>query len=347
MIAVFFSTPLAAAATIAAVASVPIIIHLLNRRRHRVVEWAAMRFLLAARRQNVRRLRIEQWLLLAIRCAIIVLLAVALAAVTPWAESLWQRLMPGGGVAVPAVSGRTHKVLIVDGSLSMTVRGEGGTAFDRAKKLAADLVRSSAGGDGFSVIMVGTPMQVVIPGPAEDAAKVVREIEGLRCSHGSADLNAALHLAEEMIHRAPGKYVQRELYVFTDLQRATWPPPTSPSGAWTEPWARLQAQAQLVVVDVGRDGVENLAVTDLTLGDPLAVAGIRGSVTATVQNCSNRERTGVRVDLLVGREMAAPVVVQQETATIAAGGSTAVTFPLQFNAAGEYTVQARLPEDAL
>ena len=43
-----FSTPLAAAGTIAAAASVPIIIHLLNRRRYRIVDWAAMRFLLAA-----------------------------------------------------------------------------------------------------------------------------------------------------------------------------------------------------------------------------------------------------------------------------------------------------------
>ena len=64
-----FSTPLAAAGTIAAAASVPIIIHLLNRRRYRIVDWAAMRFLLAAQRQNVRRLRLEQWLLLAVRCA--------------------------------------------------------------------------------------------------------------------------------------------------------------------------------------------------------------------------------------------------------------------------------------
>ena len=57
---VLFSTPAAALATLAGAASIPIIIHLLNRRRYRIVEWAAMRFLLAAKRQNVRRLRLEQ-----------------------------------------------------------------------------------------------------------------------------------------------------------------------------------------------------------------------------------------------------------------------------------------------
>ena len=50
-----------------AAASVPILIHLLNRRRFRQVTWAAMQFLMAAARKNRRRIRIEQWLLLAIR----------------------------------------------------------------------------------------------------------------------------------------------------------------------------------------------------------------------------------------------------------------------------------------
>ena len=48
-----------------AAASMPILIHLLNRRKFRETRWAAMRFLLAAIRKNQRRIRIEQWLLLA------------------------------------------------------------------------------------------------------------------------------------------------------------------------------------------------------------------------------------------------------------------------------------------
>src|SRR5437764_12236262 len=107
MFAVLFASPAAALATAAGAAAVPVIIHLLNRRRFRIVEWAAMRFLLAAQRQNVRRLRLEQWLLLAVRCLMLVLLVVAMASITPWAEALWQRFLPGGAVAAPAVTGRT------------------------------------------------------------------------------------------------------------------------------------------------------------------------------------------------------------------------------------------------
>src|SRR2546426_8553264 len=60
-------------------ASVPIIIHILNRRRFKIVNWAAMEFLLRAMRKNRRRLRFEQWLLLAVRCCVLLLLGIALA----------------------------------------------------------------------------------------------------------------------------------------------------------------------------------------------------------------------------------------------------------------------------
>src|SRR5437762_5322076 len=60
-------------------AAIPIVIHILNRRRFKTVTWAAMEFLLRAMRKNRRRLRFEQWLLLATRCLVVLLLGMALA----------------------------------------------------------------------------------------------------------------------------------------------------------------------------------------------------------------------------------------------------------------------------
>src|SRR3954467_5941969 len=62
LIGVLFTTPRGAAAVAGGAAAVPIIIHLLNRKRYVVVNWAAMRFLLAAQKKNVRRLKLQQWL---------------------------------------------------------------------------------------------------------------------------------------------------------------------------------------------------------------------------------------------------------------------------------------------
>src|SRR3954454_8572202 len=59
--------------------AIPIVIHILNRRRFKTVTWAAMDFLLRAMKKNRRRLRFEQWLLLATRCLVVFLLGMALA----------------------------------------------------------------------------------------------------------------------------------------------------------------------------------------------------------------------------------------------------------------------------
>ena len=62
-LAFLFGSPFAAFTALAAAVAVPIIIHLINRRRFRVVTWAAMRFLLAAQRRNTRKMRLEQMIL--------------------------------------------------------------------------------------------------------------------------------------------------------------------------------------------------------------------------------------------------------------------------------------------
>src|ERR1700753_4253548 len=58
-------------------ASIPLIIHFLNRRRFKTVNWAAMEFLLRAMKKNQRKLKFEQWLLLAVRCLVLAFLGLA------------------------------------------------------------------------------------------------------------------------------------------------------------------------------------------------------------------------------------------------------------------------------
>src|SRR5947209_2702545 len=56
-----------------ALVGLPILIHLINRMRYRRVRWAAMEFLLRSQKRNRRRLIIEQLLLLALRCLLVML----------------------------------------------------------------------------------------------------------------------------------------------------------------------------------------------------------------------------------------------------------------------------------
>src|SRR5262249_53239244 len=134
--------------------SIPIIIHLLNRRRYKIVVWAAMRFLLNAQKQNSRRLRIEQILLLAVRCMLVALLVFAMAAVMPWMETAWAKIWPdGGGPATPR-SAQTHHLLVLDGSLSMNVQQDGKSYFDAARELAIRKIDQWPAGDRFTILLM-------------------------------------------------------------------------------------------------------------------------------------------------------------------------------------------------
>src|SRR5881392_2315540 len=107
-----FSPALAAAAAATAIA-VPLLIHLLFRKRYLIVPWAAVRFLIVAERRH--RRRIDQWLLLALRVLALLLPLTAMAAATDWAEAWWQAIRPGK-LETTSIFPRTHHVLVIDGS---------------------------------------------------------------------------------------------------------------------------------------------------------------------------------------------------------------------------------------
>jgi hypothetical protein len=348
----FFEAPLAAAAVAGGAVSVPVIIHLLNRRRFRVVQWAAMRFLLAAQRKNSRRMRLEQILLLAVRCLMVLLLVLAMASVTPWAEAVWHWFAPGAGVALAPSSQRTHKVLVLDGSFSMGLKNGDGTCFDRARALAAQIVRDSTGGDGFSVVLMASPPRRIVPEPSEDGRKVLAEIEGLRLTHGNADLAGTLSTVESLVQSSPGKFPDREVYFLTDMQQSTW---IARQPAMVAPiLQKIQARAHTIFIDVGRDCPSNLAVTDLSLGDSLATTGRAVPILATLHNYGET-RTDVSVRLSVGRAKSVagerPVELHEVDEALVRRAErnqpTPVAFKYKFPTPGDYVLSVQVSHDDL
>src|SRR3970282_145108 len=111
--------------------------------------------LLPALQKNARRIRIEQWILLAVRTLIIVLLVLAVA--EPFLEQAGLKFVSGQ---------RAHKVLVLDRSYSMAYKPADETLFARAKQLAARVVDKSSQGDGFTLVLLADPPRVVVGTPA-------------------------------------------------------------------------------------------------------------------------------------------------------------------------------------
>lgn len=339
---------LAVGAAVMAV-GVPVLIHLLSRQRYQVVPWAAVRFLLAAQKRN--RRRIDRWLLLAARVLGLALPLAGMLAATPWAEDVWQRIRPGPPDAVSNAP-RTHRILVVDGSLSLTARADAKTRFDTALAQAEQAIRAANPGDGFTLIVLAGPAQAAVPGPSADADKVLAELHRLKPTHGAADLSGGLALVADTLARSPKAYPRRQVLLFTDLQRSAWTGLLpKEDGTSPEVWQRVLPRAEVAVVDAAGGELDNLAITDLVLADPIPLADAPAAVTAAVQNFGRAERKGVRLELHLGRpggEVTLLPVEQRVIESIPAGQRVTVTFALEggarFRETGLHLIQAKLSD---
>ena len=126
-----------------ALGAIPIVIHLLHKRRFRESQWAAMRFLLEAARKNSRRIRLEQLLLLIVRTLIFVLLVAALS--QPYVETF--------GITSSAKV-TTHRIIVIDASYSMAYQSADDSLFERAKEIAKNIVAGAGQGDALNLVRI-------------------------------------------------------------------------------------------------------------------------------------------------------------------------------------------------
>jgi Aerotolerance regulator N-terminal/von Willebrand factor type A domain len=318
-----------------AAAAAPLLIHLWSRHRYREAPWAAMQFLLAAMRKNARRLQLQQWLLLAVRTLLIALVVLAVA--EPYGEQL-----VAGGASAPA-----HKVLAIDGSLSMAYSSDSASHFDRAKKLAADLVRNSRAGDTFTIIFMASPAKTILGRESVDNITVAAQIESLSQTHAAADLPATFRLIQDALSKNAKRNNsprRQEVYFFTDLQRATWQGAASPlAAAGSSPAiAAIAERAKLFVVDVGEPDAANLAVTQLTTSEPFVTLNHETVFEVRLHEFGREPRADCRVELLVD-----DVAVGEQTVDVPAGGEVTVQFSHRFTAAGRYALAVRAEGDRL
>jgi hypothetical protein len=321
-----------------AAAAAPVLIHLWSRHRHREAPWAAMQFLLAAMRKNARRMQLQQWLLLAVRTLLIVLIVVA--AADPYGE----RLVAGGN-ARP-----THTVLVLDASYSMAYGGEGTSRFGRAKQLAAALVRESRPADTFTVVLMAEPARKILGPELIDRSSVAARIEALAPSQTKADLSATLTLTEEAVDENSKRRRSRdrqEVCFFTDLQRSTWmpggeAPDEREASELHDRIARIARRASLRVVDLGEPAATNLAITRVAAAEPLATPDREIALDVTLRQFGNEPRPQCLVELLVDG-----ATVGEQTVDVPAGGEASLRFTHRFQSAGDHSVTVRAERDRL
>ena len=133
--------------------AIPVLIHLIQRERKRVVEFPSLMFLRKILYQSVRRRRVRDWLLLAMRLAALALIVLA------FARPFFRR----SELAAAAQNGAREAVILVDTSYSM----EYGDRWQKAKSAATDAIRGLGPGDRASLVFFSSGADVAVRSAAD------------------------------------------------------------------------------------------------------------------------------------------------------------------------------------
>ncbi|MGE3819238.1 MAG: VWA domain-containing protein [Isosphaeraceae bacterium] len=200
-------------------AAIPLIIHLLNRRRDPIIEWGAMRFLDVGRRAR-QRLRLTEFLLLLVRTALLAAVALALARPYLAPSGTTAELTSGGFAGAPS----RDVVLVIDTSAGMDRDSSGTTPRAEALAWARRFVTGLAPGDSVAVLASGDRVRPVVVPPSFDSSKVIQALDvlGRSPARGASDLPSALAEAFGLLERTQNP--ARDVILLTDGQRTAWRP---------------------------------------------------------------------------------------------------------------------------
>jgi hypothetical protein len=295
----------------------PIIIHLLNRRRYRVIQWAAMDFLREAMQRNRRILQIRDMVLLILRTAAVLLFGLALA--QPFFATREEEFDSRQPLCA---------IIVVDNSLSMSYESLEGNLLAKAKDRARQLIDKLPSGSKISIIPACGGRDYSLD-PHETKSSANEALEKIEIVDRSASLLRAANAAERAAAAAPE--LAKRIVFIGDQQRLNWRDVHLGDGSNS---ALLKDLPPMQVVDVGPSDWENTWISELRVQDGLADIETPATVVVQVEHRGGGPRRDVQVRLSMGGS-----VLGEKTVTIEPGlGAKEVNFEILFN------TLRRLPE---
>ncbi len=309
-----------------ALALAPVLIHLLNRRRFIRLDWAPMRHLKLTLRNNRRRLRLEQWLLLALRTLVVVLLVMVAARPILSSQAVARLLAPPP---------RTSRVLLLDDSLSMGYAANGRSAFDAAAAYALELADGLRAQDSLTLLLTSDPQRPVLHNAlAADRTRWRPTLEALRPTHAHAAWDRVLHALRTTLQTTT--FPNREVVLLTDLRRSGWPQRVEPA---LSDWP--QRDLSLRVVDVGSRRTGNLALIELRPLDDVALPGVN-RFEAVIRNDADHPLDAAHATLSIN-DASRPLALPR----LEPGATLRLPLWVSLDQPGQSVLTLRLPDDEM
>ncbi len=311
-----------------AAAAIPVILHLLNLRKLRTIEFSTLTFLKELQQTKIRRLKIRQILLLVIRTLLVVFLVLAFA----------RPALQGSLVGHIGTHAHSSVVFIFDNSFSMKAADEYGDYFKQAKETAGRLIDLLSEGDEVFLIKLSELPQATVE-PATHDFNALRTI--IRESHVSPirrSIEDAIRLSAKLL--AESKNANKEVYIVSDLQRTLFPVDRMQGQSRTP--ALFDDRVRFFVADIGTKVASNAAIDSVEVMTKILEVNKPATVYASVRNFSSSALHNYVVSVFLDGVHAAQGNVQVEP-----WGSASVNFTLTPKRAGFLKGYVELENDAL
>ena len=302
-------------------ASLPVVIHLLNRRRIKRMRFPAVRFLLLSQKRISRTTRLRHWILLALRTFAVLLLALLLA------RPIFQT-----GVGLFAGGGPSAVAVVLDNSLSMKWSYDG-DGYKQAKQAAERLFASLGDSDRAALIPTNASGKEPIRLKREKEV-LLRDLAGAAIAEGSGDFALALNKAYELL-REPA--AEKEIWVITDMALTDWDRFNLSAVKQYDPVIPLK------IIKVGQKGEPpNATIKEIkTRGQEVSV-GLPTQLEAVIANFGDREIKELLVQLHIDDQPK-----EQKLISLPPKGEVEASFQFVLTRPGSHRGSVTLKKEAL
>jgi hypothetical protein len=305
-------------------ASIPVIIHLLNLRKLKRVDFSTLTFLKELQKNKIRKIRIKQWLLLALRVSIILMLVLAFS----------RPALRGTTIGGVASSAKTTAVFILDDTFSMSVIGSRGSFFNNAKENIKELIRELQEGDEAALILISERNSA--PGVTSNLAELSKRIDDVEISYSSGYIHDAVARAAGIVSES--RNFNKEIYLFSDLQENR----IAAGQSLSDFSEVLNQSVKLYNFIFSGKNFYNLAISDFSIQTQIFEKDKPVSFDVTVTNYSDEDVEDAVVSVFMNGERSS-----QRSVDVASGKAVTINMEANLKQGGYIEFNAELEDDEI
>ena len=305
-------------------ASIPVILHFLNLRKIKKVEFSTLAFLKELQKTKIKKIKFKQWLLLLLRILIILFLVSSFA--RPTLESI--TISGTGSVA------KTTAVFILDDSFSMAIVDENGSYFNQAKQIIANLVSDFNDGDEVILILASDHEHSILLSNKNLNEKEIRKV---KISYITESLTESIAAASMLINNSTN--FNKEVYILSDFQESTV---LDKKNEEKNLRSVFDESTKLYLFRFGGKEVKNLAVNDLVSNNQIFELKKEIGFTASVTNFSQNQINDALLSIFLNGEINA-----HQNFSVQTGATKLLNFKTTLKEKGIIKLLAELEDDEI